>query len=374
MKIRIVGGGITGLAAAWYAQKRFQQASITLYEKQNRLGGWIQTSFEGGFLFEKGPRTFQASRSGALKALIDELGIPTIASSPHAKKRFIYHKGKLRSIGSFIPMLIPYFVRELFIKPRDKGDESIYSFASRRFSPRIAKLFFDPLTLGIYAGDIHKLSIRSCFPALHKMEQKYGSLVRAGLKGKSSKQKGLFTIKSGMQTLVDQLEKQLKCEFVLNKEVERVSKDHVIIDGERVGADLVLDARPPNLPKNSIWVVNLGYNQDILQKKGFGYLVPSMEGESVLGVIFDSSIFPEQNQPHQTRLTAMVRSQEKEPKKRVLNALKTHLGIDETPALCSQFLAFEAIPQFCVGCGVEANISVDACIRRGRDLAESELN
>ena len=70
MKILIIGGGITGLSAAWYAHKRYPDAHITLLEKSGRLGGWIRTVIEGGFLFEKGPRTFQSGRSPHLLALI----------------------------------------------------------------------------------------------------------------------------------------------------------------------------------------------------------------------------------------------------------------------------------------------------------------
>lgn len=368
MKIIIVGGGITGLSAAWYAQTKHPDAHITLFEKQDRLGGWIRTSSEGGFLFEKGPRTFQASRSAHLLKLLEELEIKTIASDPTAAKRFILQKGKLKSVGSFLPGLIPSLIRECFVKPTDKEDESIYDFAARRFSPKIAETLFDPLTLGIYAGDIHKLSVRACFPMFHQMEKEHGSLVKAMLFRKKSSKKGLFTIPTGMETLVDVLQKKLNCEFVLNTEVEKIEKDHALVNGKEIHADLVINALPPSVPKKSLWVVNMAYNEDVLPKKGFGYLVPSKEKEGILGVIFDSAIFPEQNQPNQTRLTAMVREEALEPLEITLKAMDRHLNIQSGPAYSSVFLAKDAIAQFNIGCGLTAGVSVDACVEKGKNL------
>lgn len=373
MKIIVVGGGITGLSAAWNVQKLYPEAEIVLYEKESRLGGWIQTNIDGGFLFEKGPRTFQAKRSFHLCQLLEELEIPTIGSDPSASKRYILHNGKLRNATSFFPGLIPYLIRECFIKPTEKEDESIYEFASRRFSPKVAETLFDPLTLGIYAGDIRKLSVRACFPALHQMEKEHGSIVKAMLKSekKKSSRKGLFTISTGMQTLIDVLEKKLKSKFVLKTYIEKIEKDHVVIQGKKVHGDFVINALPPDIPKNSIWVVNLAYNQEVLSKKGYGYLVPSKEEESVLGVIFDSLIFPQQNQPHQTRLTAMVKGASLKPLEVTLDALNRHLNIESNPDYFSVFLAKEAISQFPVGYPEIAKISVDACVERGKTLASS---
>ena len=81
-------------------------------------------------------------------------------------------------------------------------------------------------------------------------------------------------------------------------------------------------ATPLPGPKQSLWVVNLAFKGDLLKKKGFGYLIPTKERESVLGAIFDSSIFPEQTPLNHTQITVMLRSSEKEPLKASLNAFK----------------------------------------------------
>jgi oxygen-dependent protoporphyrinogen oxidase len=366
-KVLILGGGITGLSAAWHLSRN-SNAQITLLEKENRLGGWIQTSHEGGYLFEKGPRTFQLGRSPHLLQLIHDLKIEIIPSAP--QKRYLYHNGKLRSFGSFLPTLIPYLIRELFIPSSTLADESIYSFASRRFSPKIADMFFDPMTLGIYGGDIRKLSLKCCFPSLYNGEREKGSMVRA-LFTAPKKPKGLFTLKGGMETLIQALQKHLPIDIVLNCPVEKIEENQVMAGGKVWQADKVISALPPSLPANSLWVVNLVFPGDVLRKKGFGYLVPTQEKQSLLGMVFDSCIFPELNTDGETRLTAMIRPEEKEPLQTALDAAQNHLGIIAKPIYTSTFFAKNAIPQFEVGCTYPYGISVDACIERGIALSVS---
>lgn len=370
MKYLILGGGITGLSAAWYLSRKVPEAHITLLEKENRLGGWIKTCREGGFLFEKGPRTFQLGRSPQLLQLIQELKLEIITSAP--QKRYLYSNGRLRSLGSFIPSLIPYLLREPFISSSTADDESIYDFAARRFSPKIAETFFDPLTLGIYGGDIRKLSVRSCFPALFNWERTKGSVLR-GLFSSPKKAKGLFTLPGGMQTLIHELQKQLPIDIVLNCKVETIRQNEVIAGGKTWQADRIFSALPLPFPSKSLWIVNLAYEGDILPKKGYGYLVPTKEKESLLGAIFDSSIFPQQNIGNETRLTAMLRAEEKEPLKAALQTLERHLGITAQPIYSSTFYAQNAIPQFEVGCNFAGGLSVDACIARGRALIENSI-
>ena len=91
MKIVILGGGISALSAAWYLQNQNPSAEITLLEKENRLGGWIET---GPFQFEKGPRTFLVARSRALLHLIEEVGLKDdlLFSHPSTSRRFLWHR------------------------------------------------------------------------------------------------------------------------------------------------------------------------------------------------------------------------------------------------------------------------------------------
>lgn len=336
MKILILGGGITGLSAAWFCHKKYPHAKMTLLEKSNRLGGWIQTSREEGFLFEKGPRTFLLGKCPYLLALMQELELEIITAPP--QKKYLLHQGQLRPLSYFLPQLLPHLLRQPFLKPA-QPHETIYAFASRRFSHHIAETLFDPLTLGIYAGDIRKLSMRACFP--------HFSFKRS---------KGLFTLKQGMDTLIHELHKRLPIEIIFN------------CGSNHPPADLTINALPPPVPKKSLWVVNIAFSGHVLTRTGYGYLIPTQEKESLLGMIFDSSIFPEQNKGT-TCLTAMVRAEEKEPLLATLSALNRHLGISAPPIYSSAFFAKEAIPQFEVGCTWPFGVSVEAAIQRAQHLA-----
>jgi oxygen-dependent protoporphyrinogen oxidase len=368
MKVCIVGGGITGLSAAWFLKKRHPNAQITLLEKTNRLGGWIQTSYENGFLFEKGPRTFQIGRSPTLLLLLEELGLKIIQSDPSAAKRYLFYNNKLKEIRSFWPLLLPYAIREFFLPSKKVEDESIYDFACRRFSPKIAELFFDPLTLGIFAGDIKKLSMKACFPTFLQWEQEKGSLLKGLLKA-PKKEKGLFTLPNGMQTLIDTLQKKLQIEIIFNCEVTKIQENQVFTKEKVWEVDRVISALPPKTSAKSIWVVHVAFKDDVLSKKGFGYLIPSLEKEQVLGAIFDSKVFPQQSKKEETRLTFMVREDEKNPLQAVRSALKRHLKIDAEPIYSSYFLAERAIPQFEVGCNLNHNLSVEGCVQRGEKFS-----
>ncbi len=360
MNIVILGGGISGLSAAWFLAKKYERAQMTLIEKEGRLGGLVQTSHEGGFLFEKGPRTFQASRYPNLLELIRELGLEqeVIFSDPGAKPRYLWCGGRLRSIASFLPQILPALICEPFRAKGTSDDESVYDFAARRFGSRMANTLCDALALGIYAGDIHKLSVRSCFPPFFQMEREKGSVALGLLFSKRKKgPKGLFTLQNGMGQLIEQLTEKLQMKTILNTAVEAIRPDGVVANGTFYPADLIVSALPgstigrltglwDDFLQADLWVVSLAYAGDVLPKKGFGYLVPTQEGENLLGMVWDSSIFPQQNTQGETRVTAMMREGSIEAAR---DAMKRHLGVFQPPLFASVFLAKKAIPQFQVG-------------------------
>lgn len=362
MKIVILGGGISGLSAAWYLKKKQPKAEITLLEKENRVGGWIDT---GPFQFERGPRTFLVSRSSALLTLIDELGLKEelLFSDPQAKSRFLWHRGKLRTIESFWPLILSSCAREFFRKKGQSEDESIYDFAVRRFNSRIAETFFDPMTLGIFGGDVRTLSLRSCFPSIYAMEQEHGSLLRAWLKMKKAKgPKGLFTLKRGMKSLIMALESQLRIQIVRDAAIESIAPNGAFAKGKFWGGDLMISALPgqalgeitglwTDFPTASLWVVNAAFQQNVFPKRGYGYLAPTNEQEDLLGMIWDSSIFPSQNQERLCRLTAMIRpfSDSHWAQSVTADAVSRHLGSPASPLFMEARLAKQAIPQFVVG-------------------------
>jgi oxygen-dependent protoporphyrinogen oxidase len=319
MKAVVVGGGISGLVAAYQLRKKGHE--VELYEA-TRFGGSMGTKLVDGFSFELGPRTFQTEKCPQLLALIQELGLEVVHGQ--IGSRYLWHRGRLRK--SFCGTLLYAAAKDLIMPRKQLDDETVYEFALRRCGKRAAELFFDPMAKGIYGGDIRKLSLRSAFPSLYRAQ----SFVR-GVRGGR-----LFTIRGGMQKLVDAL--------ALGK-IERVDR---IPDAELVVLALPfnqasqLTGIPLALRNEPVTVVNLGYHGEILPLKGYGYLVPTLENESILGQIWDTNIFPV---PGQTKVTSMVRG--KDPIHIALDAMKRHLNIARPPDAISVREA--EIPQYEVG-------------------------
>jgi protoporphyrinogen/coproporphyrinogen III oxidase len=406
--IVILGAGISGLSLAWFLKKRMgKKISVTLLEKSMRAGGWIHTIESRGFLFEQGPRSCRSQGTGieTLK-LIEELGLQqqVIVADSAARKRFLYHDQKLKPLprGPLSFLLSPLtrgFLKTLWrewrVPPSSASDETIYDFVVRRLSPEIAEKLIDPLTSGIYAGDIRHLSIRSCYPMLYNLEQEEGSLLKGMLKKARQKEEpqspfikairkhSLFSLKQGMETLTRELAKRLEYDILLNCEVKalhffddaiEVEADHGrIFRADHVFAALPAQALAPlirphhevlhekidEITHTSVAVVNLGWKDNVLKHKGFGYLIPSNQREEIMGVVWDSSVFPQHNQqPEETRLTVMIGGAhmsnfasytEQDFIDKALEAMSRHLQIDQKPDTISFKRAQNAIPQYHLG-------------------------
>lgn len=406
-RLIIIGAGISGLALGWFLKKRFvNDLNLTILEASDRVGGWIRTHHEQGFLFEEGPRSCRTKGAGLdTLQLIEELGITdqVICASPEAKKRYLYSNGKIEALPntlfSFLrsPLMkgvIPALWKEWRVPPSTVDDESIADFIGRRLSKEIAEGLMDPLVSGIYAGDIHKLSLRSCFPEMFRLEQEYGSLLKGMFRKKKResssstfvetlRQSPIFSFRKGMETLVQALHVQLNEEIRLACPAKTIfcknGKVEVELhDGERLIADHVFLAVPAPIaaqlvktvdpissetmaqsPYASVGVVGMGWHDKVLNYEGFGYLVPSSQKQDVLGVVFDSSVFVEQDHTgKQTRLTVMVGGTNSpgiekisfdELKKISQKSIYQHLGISSSPDVMHITLAKQAIPQYEVG-------------------------
>ena len=390
-KVIILGAGISGLALGWFLKQRHgDDLELHIIEKSHRSGGWIQTHREQGFLFEQGPHSCRTRGAGVeTLQLLESLGLQdeVISADASAKKRFLYRQGKLQALPSNSLSLLfsPWFfkIAKAFWNdwhaPRgQQEDESIHVFVSRRLGSDIAEQLFDPLTKGIYAGNPRDLSMHACFPMMASWERKHGGLIRGLLKQRTPAVKGsspfvqscltkpIFSLKQGMQTLPDKLAETLHTYIHYGVSASEIHSTQIkLSDGSQLAAEHVYAAIPAhevapllphipslyNLGRASLAVVNLGYHQAVLKKKGFGYLIPTMEQEDLLGVIWDSSVFPQQNRtPQETRLTAMVPLRSGlDPVKTALDALSRHLGIDSEPDAIQVSLAHQAIPQYGVG-------------------------
>lgn len=337
MKIAILGGGISGLAAAWTAKKRYPEACLTLYEKTDRLGGWIETTKVGPFLFERGPRTFLRSRSEHLLQLIEEIGLSSkIIVSSAKSTRYVWSRGKLRPISSFWPLILSGVLRDLILPSNGAEEETIASFFSRRFGKKFAEQLVDPFVTGVFGGDSSKLSAQACFPALTQSR----SVTLTAMKG-SKKAPGLFTLDGGMEQIVEPLSRVLD-EVHFNCSLTELPNADLIVSALPAHEIAALLGSSFSVRLEHFSVVSFGFRQDGLLPAGYGYLIPSSEGEMVMGMLWDSAVFPT---PGQTKLTVMVRSAS--PAEEARRVLQEHLKIEAEPE--AVLVKSASIPQYDLG-------------------------
>lgn len=396
-KVIILGAGISGLTAAWELKKKYGSTiDLTLIEKSDRVGGWIKSVHHEGFLFELGARSFRPAE--ATLSLIQELGLEKelIRANAHAKKRYLSIHRSLHQITPLLLLkqgLIPALVKDLVTPRSNQEDTSIYDFFSRRLGSSLTESLIDPVVKGIYGGNYKNLSMRSCFPNLWNSHQ---SLLSAFLKRKKVKTP-LLSFKKGMETLPKQLAKNLEAKILLSTEILQIQERKVITASQTFEADHIISTIPGYAlakiyPDFQDWlsyvtlsVVNLGWKGDLLPKRGFGFLVPEKERGEILGMTWDSDIFPDQNQGAQTRLCVMIPGEHAKEKLRAV-ALKNvahYLNIQKQPDASLAYTAHQAIPQYPVGHFQELQtlpkqitflgnsfygVSINECIRQSQVL------
>ncbi|MGN1401442.1 MAG: protoporphyrinogen oxidase [Bacillus sp. (in: firmicutes)] len=276
-KAVVIGGGITGLTAAYYLQKEKRQQGlaldIVLIEGSQRLGGKVQTVTRDGFVIERGPDSFLERKTSAAR-LVKEVGMGHHLVNNTAGKSYVLVRDKLHPMPGGSVMGIPTQIKPFvttglfsavgkaraaadFVLPKSKGtgDQSLGQFFRRRLGDEVVENLIEPLLSGIYAGDIDQMSLMSTFPQFHQVEQHHRSLI-LGMKKttpqkKGPSSKGAFqTVRTGLQSLVEEIEKQLQDVTVMKSaKVSKVSKQEngyriTLSDATCLDADVIIAAVP----------------------------------------------------------------------------------------------------------------------------------
>jgi oxygen-dependent protoporphyrinogen oxidase len=352
MRIAIIGGGISGLSAAYYLeQERAAGAPIeySLFESSDRLGGVMFSDKIGDCVVEGGPDSFLTEKPWA-NQLCAELGIAhdLIGSNDAQRITYIVVKGRLIPMPDglmfMVPTkLIPTALTPLFswgTKFRMLGellhpptpvhqDETVAQMVERHFGAEVVDRLADPLLSGVYGGAAASLSVRAVLPKFVEMEEHYGSLCRAMLAGRKklaamrkangSAPKPLFSsLKGGMQQMIDAIVARLNPQSLRKATaVSQLSpKDggwELITSRGPEAFDAVIFATPARIASNMLAAVNaqlsedlgkveysssitvtMGYQRDQLKScpPGFGFLVPRSEGTRMLATTFVHTKFP----------------------------------------------------------------------------------
>lgn len=347
-RIAIVGGGISGLAAAYALEERRQAGEplgYVLYEASPRFGGVLMTEAVDGCLVEAGPDSFLTEKPWAAN-LCRRLGLgdQLIGSNDAGRRTYILVKGRLTSLPDGLVFMVPTklksallsplfstgtrlrMAREWFQAPRSRdGDESVASLVERHYGAEMVERLADPLLAGVYGGEAADLSARAVLPRLVDMEAQYGSLGRgmmAAVKAAKSEESGpasIFTsLKEGMHQLTDAILTRLDPAALRAKsEVQAVqpqdhgwvisagyASDHVdavIVATTAPVAAALLEIASPELAAtlraisySSSLTVALGFDEAVRAALpgGFGLLIPRKEGSRLLAATFVHNKFP----------------------------------------------------------------------------------
>jgi protoporphyrinogen/coproporphyrinogen III oxidase len=355
IRIAIIGGGISGLTAAFTLEgpRRAGAVEYTLYESSSRLGGVLRTEQIQGCIIEAGPDSFLTEKLWATE-LCRTLGLgdQLIGSNDAARKAHILVHGQLVPIPDGLMFLVPTKIlpaalsplfswttklrmaQELFHPPRAaETDESVASLVDRHYGAEMVDRLADPLLSGIYGGEAANLSVRAVLPRFAEMERTHGSLGRALLAARKKLPRSanknappIFTsLKNGMQQLVDTLIPRLNPSSLLTKTPVQsiqlepggwtvgvypearqtgLKSDHfdaVILAVPTHAAAQLLAIASPELSTelaainySSSITVALAYDREVRHSlpPGFGFLIPRSEGKRLLAATFVHNKFP----------------------------------------------------------------------------------
>ena len=346
-KTVIVGGGVTGLATAYYLREfGVGAAGCTLVEGSSRVGGKVTSTEESGFLVEGGPDSFLAQKQIA-KDLCVDLGLEDeLIGSNSAQKTatYILSGGRLHPMPQGMLLLAPTMIvpivrsrliswpgklrmgLELLVRRRrEQNDESLASFVRRRLGREVLDKIAAPLMAGIHAADPERLSLQSTFPMFAEMERAHGSLLLAMMRrkkahaGYGAKRGSMFlSLAGGVQRMTDALAARLEPQQIrLNSRVRYVTRDTdryriEMADGSFLHADNIVFATPayvtaeiiesldPLLAKRlrairyaSTATVSLGFRRSELncELQGLGFIVPASELRRINACTWSSTKF-----------------------------------------------------------------------------------
>jgi protoporphyrinogen/coproporphyrinogen III oxidase len=351
LRLVVVGGGITGLAAAHraveLARERASELDLTLLEARDRLGGTIATERAGGFLVEAGPDSFLSEKPWAL-TLCRRLGVEDrlVRTDDRFRKVFVWRAGRLHPLPDGFQLLAPTklgpFVRSGLFSWRGKlrmaldlalprgasDDESLGAFVRRRLGREALERVAQPLVAGIYTADPDDLSLAATMPRFGELERRERSIIlglwragrRAPMVGTSGARWSLFvTFANGMEELVSTLASRLPPgAAALEHRVDGIERhgrrwrvlgaggfvleaDRVIVAAESYTASRLVRYVDPGLatllgeiPYASSATVTLGYRREDVPGPldAFGFVVPRAENRALLACTFSSVKYP----------------------------------------------------------------------------------
>ncbi|MBX7152279.1 protoporphyrinogen oxidase [bacterium] len=350
--VTVIGGGITGLATAWWLNQK--GIDVVLLERDHEVGGTMKTIRDNGWLIETGPNS-ALETTPLIRQLCKEIGIAgeIVYANENANNRYIlrnhtlhalpmspgaFFKSKLWSLPAKLRLL-----KEPFIG-RAEHEETIAEFVERRLGKEFLDYAINPFVAGVYAGNPSQLSVQAAFPKLYALEKNYGSLIKGQIKGARERKKRnetskdrakLFAFKNGMQTLPNAIFNKLSDKIYTGATISSIQsfetsyKIHCTIEGKSTTIEtnsVVLgvpsyvaatflssfDSEMTN-QLNDVYYppvaeVFLGFKTEDVKRPldGFGFLIPQKENRKILGAIWSSSLFENRAPENHVAFTCFI--------------------------------------------------------------------
>lgn len=405
-KFAILGAGISGLTSAFWLKKN--NFDFVILEKENQVGGSMQTIRKDGFQIDFGPNS-GLETTPLIRQIVDEIGFSDqmVYASDSSNKRFILRNNQLHELPTSPVAFIStklfstkaklrLFAEPFIGKSADGYYQSMSEFVSRRLGQEFLDYAIDPFVSGVFAGDPSKLSVKSAFPKLYRLEEVYGGLIKGMIKGaKERKQRAeqskqnakMFSFINGMQSFANAIADTMKENILLNANVQRIEKYNeqwkIIYSLNNESKEIIVDKVVSTIPvyaaeklftpidkefqshANEIYyppvmVLYLGYKKAQVETPldGFGFLIPSKEKKNFLGAIWSSSIFPNRCDDDKAAFTLFVGGAraphlfEMEKQKLIEIVIKEFqdvMKINGEPILVEHKFWNKAIPQYNIG-------------------------
>ncbi|GAB5547145.1 MAG: protoporphyrinogen oxidase [Sandaracinaceae bacterium] len=337
----VVGGGLSGLAAAHRLLEKDPAADVVVLEASDRVGGILGTVETDGFVVETGPDSILSEKRAAIE-LATRLGIADriIETNTAHRGSYVVFRGALVKVPEGFSLMAPtrwttWATTPIMswpgklraaiepLVPKGEGEESMARFVRRRFGREVLDRLAQPLVGGIYGGDPDRLSLAATMPRFVDLERRHGSVIRGMRAGQRKKTEqaasgaryGLFVaFDGGMQVLVDALAERLGDRIRTRAPVRALDAGwRVRTDDEVFEADRVLLALPawrsaallrPHaapladaldaIPYGSAATVTFSWPRDAIPHPmdAFGFVVPAVERRSALAATFSSVKWP----------------------------------------------------------------------------------
>ncbi|MDQ6982871.1 MAG: protoporphyrinogen oxidase [Mariprofundus sp.] len=348
--VLIIGGGISGLANAWWLAR--EGLSVEVWEAEHRVGGKIKSSRQKGYLTERAAAMVMNFRP-EVAGLVHETGLEDVKTSrmPIAEaRRYLLHQGDLKALPMRLGAMLASpiwsargklrLLFEPFILTSGGKDESVSDFVCRRFGREVLEKAMEPFVSGTLAADPDQTSAEAALPRLTALEKRYGSitagiLINRILRRRTACVTDTFSFRGGISTLVnvlarapgintytghrvEELVKQDDGWFISAKTADghrSINVQHVIVSTPAPAAAVLLKPLDKELAEllggidyAAVTVVHAGMDRGDIGHPldGTGFLTPRREGHVLTGNLWMSSLFPDRAPEGKVLLTSYL--------------------------------------------------------------------